>query len=124
LGAEQQNLSCDNCLVARFQGDMGLAKHLSKNAVVGVNVGGAIQNNRGGYGSLYAKTSVFTHIRLSAETNFRATYENRAHIDSSEGNETVYAFEGRHSLSRNMDLRLLVERNKATEYTLALGYYW
>jgi len=124
LGAEQQNLRCDNCLVARFQGDMGLAKHLSKNAVVGINVGGAIQNNRGGYGSLYAKSSLFTHIRLSGETNFRATYENRAHIDSSEGNETVYAFEGRHSLSRNLDLRLLVERNKATEYTVALGYYW
>lgn len=124
LGAEQQNLSCDNCLVARFQGDMGLAKHLSNNAVVGINAGGAIQNNRHGYGSLYAKSSVFTHIRLSPETNFRATYESRAHMDSSQDSESIYAFEGRHSLSRNVDIRLLVERNKTTEYSLALGYYW
>ena len=124
LGAEQQNLRCDNCLVARFQGDMGLAKHLSKDTVVGINVGGAIQNNLHGYGSLYAKSAVFTHVRLSAVTNFRASYENRAHIDSSEGNESTYVFEGRHSLSRNMDLRLFVERNKATEYALSLGYYW
>lgn len=124
LGAEQQNLSCDNCLVAKFQGDMGLAKHLSSKAIIGVNIGGAIQNNRQGYGSVYAKTSVFTHVRLSAESNFRALYENRAHIDSVQGNESIYAFEGRHSLSRNMDIRLLVERNKATEYSLAIGYYW
>ena len=124
LGAEQQNLGCDNCLVVRFQGDMGIAKHLSSNAVVGFNVGGAMQNNHSGYGSVYAKASVFSHIRLSPETNFRAIYENRAHVDSSHGGESVYAFEGRHSLSRNLDLRLLVEHNKVTEYSLGMGYYW
>ena len=124
LSAEQQNLDCDNCLVGRFQGDMGMAKHLSNDAVVGINVGGAMQNNRHGYGSVYAKSSVFTYVRLSAKTNFKASIENRAHIDSSEDLESVYSFEGRHSLTRNMDVRLLVERNKATEYALALGYYW
>ena len=34
LGAEQQNLRCDDCLVARFQGDVGLAKHISDYFVV------------------------------------------------------------------------------------------
>jgi hypothetical protein len=124
FGVEQQNLRCDDCLVARFQGAMGTAKHLSDNAVIGVNVGGGIQNNRNGYGSVYAKSSIFANIRLSAKTNFRFEYENRNHFDSIEGGEAVYFFEGRREIGRNLDLRLLVESNKTQEYSLSLGYYW
>jgi len=124
LGVEQQNLLCDSCLVARFQGDIGLAKHFSSTVVAGVNVGGAVQNNRNGYGALYAKSSVFTNVRLTDKTNFRVEFENRHHLDTDEGDEAVYFFEGRHSLSRNMDIRVLFEGNKTQEYSLSLGYYW
>ena len=124
LGLEQQNLLCDSCLVGRFQGDIGLAKHFSSTVVAGVNVGGAVQNNRNGYGALYAKSSAFTNVRLTDKTNFRLEFENRHHLDSDQGDEAVYFFEGRHSLSRNMDIRVLFESNKAKEYSLSLGYYW
>jgi hypothetical protein len=92
--------------------------------VAGVNVGGAAQNNRNGYGALYAKSSVFTNVRLTDKTNFRLEFEKRHHLDSTEGDEAVYFFEGRHSLSRNMDIRVLFESNKTREYSLSLGYYW
>lgn len=124
LGLEQQNLLCDSCLIARFQGDVGRAKYIWPSVVVGANVGGAIQDNKNGYGALYAKSSIFVNARLTDNSNFRLEFENRHHLDSNQGDEAVYSFEFRRSLKKNMDVRLLFESNKTQEYSLSIGYYW
>jgi len=46
LSLEQQNLSCEHCLVMRFQGDLGLAKQLNDSSTVGMYLGAVVQNNR------------------------------------------------------------------------------
>lgn len=124
LGLERQNLMCSGCLVARFQGDMGLAKYILPTVVVGANVGGAVQNNRNGYGALYAKSSIFLNARLNDKSNFRLEFENRHHLDSHQSDEAVYFFELRRSLKQNMDIRIFLESNKTREYSLSIGYYW
>ena len=124
LGVEQQNLACRHCLVARFQGDMGVARNLGDSAVVGVALGAAVQNNRHGYGALYGKASSFANLRLSDRSNVRLAFENRYHFDSQQGNEAVYSIEGRYRLEKNMDIRLMIRRNKVEEYGLSVGYYW
>lgn len=124
LGVEQQSLSCDHCLVARFQGDIGVAKNLGDNAVVGIAVGGAVQNNRRGYGAIFAKGSAFANLIVSDKSNIRFEFENRHHIDSRQGDESVYSAEGRYRLEKNMDVRFMVRSNKSDEYSISVGYYW
>jgi hypothetical protein len=124
IGVEQQDLACRHCLVVRAQGDMGYAKSVGDNAVVGVAVGGALQNNRHSYGALFAKASIFANLKVSDKTNFRVELENRHHFESVIGEQFVYSFEGRHSLRKNMDVRVMVRSNRAKEYSLSIGYYW
>ncbi len=123
-GLEQQNLSCDSCLVARLQGDLGIARGLGEHGVFGGYLGAALQNNRDGYGSLYGKASVFANVKLSDRFNMKLETEYRSHLDSRQGNEVVHLLEMRHALSERWDIRFQYEKNKAEEQTLSIGYYW
>lgn len=124
LGLEQQDLSCDNCLVARLQGDMGFARGIDGRGMVGVYLGAALQNSRHGYGPLYGKGSVFANLRFSDRLNMKWESEHRAHIDSNQGNELVHTLEMRYELDERWDIRFQYEKNKAEEQTLSVGYYW
>lgn len=83
-----------------------------------------MQNNRHSYGALFAKASIFANLKVSDKTNFRVELENRHHFESVIGEQFVYSFEGRHSLRKNMDVRVMVRSNRAKEYSLSIGYYW
>lgn len=124
LGAEQQNLRCDSCLVARFQGDIGYTKDIGMNSVVGTYIGTGLQNNRNGYGAMYGKSTWFANIRVSEKLKARVQSEHRFHFDSKEKIENLYGLEARYQLDKNWDLRFQFEKNKAEEYTLSIGYYW
>lgn len=124
LGAEQQSLKCDSCLVARFQGDIGYAKDIGMNNVVGTYIGTGLQNNRNGYGAMYGKSTWFANAKASKRLKVRAQAEYRYHLDSKEKNEDVYLLEARYELNKNWDLRFQFEKNKSEEYTLSVGYYW
>ena len=124
LGIEQQNLSCKNCLVMRFQGDLGVAKQFNDSSIAGIYLGIAAQNNRHGYGAIYPKASVFANIALSTNFKIRALYEKRHHLNSKFSQETVIQFEGRYRINNHLDTRLMIETNKTTEYGFYLGYYW
>lgn len=123
MGIEQQNLSCKSCLVARLQADKGFAKNIG-NTLLGVQFGGALQNNRYGYGAAYLKSSIFGNTKLSNKTNFKFEIEHRSHLDSVQKNEMSFSLEGRHSLAKNFDVRFLYTDDKAREFSLSLGYYW
>lgn len=124
LSAEQQNLSCEDCLIFRAQGDIGIAQPFGDKNNIGVYIGGALQNNRNDYGAFYPKASLFTNLTLSPDLKIRGLYEKRYHFDSRHNEETIIQIEGRYQLSHNFDTRLAIENNKTTEFSLSLGYYW
>lgn len=124
LGVEKQSLSCKNCLVARFQGDIGLAKNINDFAVMCVAVGGAVQNNRNDYGAFYSNVSAFTNLKVSNKTHFRMEFENRYHFDSNKGYEAIYSLQGRYRWAKNTDVRFMYQRNRAEEFSVSIGYYW
>ena len=125
MGLVQQNLTCDRCVVARFDGDVGMARSIGdERAVMGGYLGAALQNNRNGDGSLFAKSTLFLNVNLSQHLRMKFEAENRSHFDSDEGIETVLSLEGRWKFSNNWDARILAEKNKGEELSLSLGYYW
>ena len=124
FGLEQQNLSCDSCLVARLQGDLGIARGLAGQGVVGAYLGASLQNNRNGYGALYGKGAVFANLKFSDTFNMKFETEYRTHVDSSQEDEVVHLLEIRHALNDRWDIRFQYEKNKAEEQTLSIGYYW
>ncbi|WP_461517073.1 Lnb N-terminal periplasmic domain-containing protein [Porticoccus sp.] len=123
-GLEQQNLSCDSCLVARLQGDLGFARRVAGHGVVGAYVGAALQNNRNGYGALYGKGTVFANLEFNQALNMKFETEYRTHLDSRQKDEAVHLLEVRYELSDRWDIRFQYEKNKAEEQTLSIGYYW
>lgn len=124
LGAEQQNLSCNSCLVLKAQADIGMSRKIGYESNVGIYVGAAIQNNRHSYGAFYPKASFFTNITLNPKLKIKVLYEKRHHFDSSHDEETAIQLESRYQISHNFDSRLRAENNKATELSLSFGYYW
>ena len=123
LGIELQNLACKDCLVARFQGDKGITKNIG-NFLLGIQIGGVLQNKRHGLGVAYLRPSIFGNVRLSDEANFKFQIEKYINIDKSRDIVMSYNFEGRYSLAKDWDIRFRYQKNLSQELSLSLGYYW
>ena len=124
LGLSQKNLSCTNCLSARFEGDIGQTLALHPKVLVGAYVGGGVQDNRLGSGNLFVKTSAFSHMYINNSLGMRLLAELPAQIDGSGGGENYFSVEARQQISEGIDLRFLYEKNGVAEYSLSLGYYF
>lgn len=124
LGAVEQYPGCDDCLVARFEGDIGRSTQAPGNSTVGFYVGGALQDNRNDFGNAFARVSGYLNSDLGERVRVRARYELRYHIDSARDLEDVISVEGRWALARNWDIRLEWRKNRTRSARLALGYYW
>ena len=124
LSLRQQNLECLDCLALRVESDYGYTTRPSKNFLIGVFAGAGIQDNRNNSGNIFAKASFFSHIRISNSTNMRLLAELPEQLDGSGGGENHFLLEMRQVLSKNIDMRFLLEKNYTNEISIALGYYF
>lgn len=124
LGFVEQSPACRDCLVARFEGDIGRSIPVGVNGIAGVYVGGAIQDGRNSEGNLFVRATGFINFTASDRLRMQARYESRYHLDGYLELEEVVSINARLVLSNNYDLRLTALRNQVTEVSIALGYYW
>lgn len=124
LGLVQQNLSCSYCLTARLEADYGWTVRPSQKLLMGAYIGGIVQDNREGSGNVLLKSTVFMNATLSEKTNARILIEIPKQVGGSKGVGNGIEFEVRYRLGLNSDMRFLYQKQKTTEYSLGLGYYF
>ena len=124
LGVYEQFPGCEDCLVTRFEGDIGRSMPFVGNSTVGAYIGGAAQDNRNDYGNLFARASGYINASLTEKLSVSARYEYRYHFDSAFKAEDVLSFDARYELSRDWDLRLGWHDNRTESASLSVGYYW
>ncbi|MFK8053013.1 MAG: DUF4105 domain-containing protein [Woeseiaceae bacterium] len=124
LGVTSQDLACDDCRVARFEGDVGRSRRLSDAITGGIYIGGAVQDNRRDQGNAFARVSGYLNMTVTPSVRLRATYEHRRHLGGGLKGEDVMTLVGRWAFSNRYDIRLSARRHVASEWSLSLGYYW
>ncbi|MEO0616606.1 MAG: DUF4105 domain-containing protein [Pseudomonadota bacterium] len=124
LGLSSQDLACNTCLVARFDGDVGRSRALGRQATVGAYVGGALQDNRNDNGNAFVRTSAYLNWRPGDRLSLRARYEHRRHLDGRLEGQDVFSLRARWRITQRIDARVFLQRNVAEQYGLSIGYYW
>lgn len=124
LGLTSQDLACDRCLVARFDGDIGRSRPLTSRATIGAYVGGALQDNRNDNGNAFVRAAGYVNWRAGDRLTLRARYEHRHHLDGGLEGQDVMSLLARWRLTDRIDARLAAERNVSEQYSLSIGYYW
>ena len=124
LGFVEQSPNCRNCLVARFEGDIGRSIRIGRTAIAGVYGGGAIQDGRNSEGNLLVRATGFLNLDFGQRLRMQVRYESRFHLDGYLEWEDVASINARFALAENYDLRLGVQKNRATEAFLTVGFYW
>jgi len=124
LGGEQQFPGCKDCLVTRFDGDIGRAIPVGRSAVVGGYLGATLMDNRNDQGNTLARVTAFANFELGSRIRGQLRIEQRYHIDGEPDWEHRIEFSSRYVLSRNYDLRFSLLADQNTEASLSLGYYW
>ncbi len=124
VGVEQQRLNCDDCLVPRFQGDIGYGKQLSEHLFSAVYVGGALQANRADQGYAYTKASANLILRQSDRFGTKLAYEERFPVGTRAGRYGVAEAEARWLIDSHTDLRISYEHDGARLLSIGIGMYW
>jgi Domain of unknown function (DUF4105) len=124
IGAEQQGLSCDDCIVARVQGDMGYGRQWHESLFSAVYVGGALQSNHADQGIGYAKTSVNLILRQGNHFGVKLNYDQRFPVGIKLGSYGVTDLEGRWSINTRGDFRISYKHDDAELLSMGIGMYW
>lgn len=124
LGLYEQYPGCDDCLVMRFEGDIGRSMPFLGNSMIGAYIGAAGQDNRNGYGSLFVRATGYVNARIGDRFSLTARYEYGYHFDSAFKAEDVMSLHARYELSRDWDLRLGWHENRNESASLSVGHYW
>lgn len=123
-GAEPLRPGCDDCLVARLQGDIGVGRRLASKIFAAVYAGGAVQASRSGHGPGFVRTSGDVIVRPYPQVAVRLGYEHRVPVG---GRQTPYGLgqaELRLALGSRGDLRIRHEQSGSTLTGIGLGIYW
>jgi len=124
LGGERQFPGCEDCLVTRFDGDIGRAVPVGRSTVVGAYLGATLMDNRNDQGNTLARVTAFANFELGPRVRAQLRIEQRYHLDGEPDWEHRIEFSSRYALSRNYDLRFTLLADQNTEASLSLGYYW
>jgi len=123
-GLEQLSLSCQNCLIAKIQGDIGQTFVLNNKLMVAGFLGGSIQENNQAFGSIHLNTRLLANIEINAKTRVQFSSQYREHLDSSRSGIFINAIRARYQINNDMDLRFSYEKNIAEEITASVSFYW
>lgn len=118
------HLACDNCLTPQLNAGIGKAGLWSGGVLTYALLDGSLHSNTTGSGiaSLQPRLGLVADItpwwRMQLETG------RRYYIDSSSRDFNWYQWQHRFGTQPNWDIRVSLQRQKATEVALAYSYYW
>lgn len=124
LGAEPLRPGCENCLVARVQGDMGIGRRLANGLFAGAYLGGAIQENRDGEGAAFVRTSADVIVKPHARFGIALGYEHRFPVDAARSPYDLGHVEIRFALGERGDFRIRRDWGGPSLTTAGVGIYW
>jgi hypothetical protein len=124
IGAEQARLKCENCLVARIQGDIGFGRQLATDLFAAAYIGGAIQNERDKQGFGFVRSSVVLIADPGQSFRIRLGYEYRSPIFSETSEYGVVKASARWSANERMDFRFQYNYDEVNKINVGVGFYW
>ncbi len=124
VGVEPLRLDCEHCLVPRVQADRGYGFRLDESLFATTYVGAAVQENRLREGYGFARMGARLNLETGSLWDAQIQVEHRIPVAGRISTYNAWRLEARRSMGNNQDLRLLYERNRGDELTLALGWYW
>lgn len=123
-GAEQARQACEDCLVARLQGDMGYGRQWSPLLFSAVYAGAALQNGRAGQGIFFGRASVEAIVRPGERLGLRVGYEQRFPVGAVQATYGIGRAGARWSLGPRWDLRVDYVHDGSDQVQAGVGFYW
>ncbi len=124
VGAEQERISCESCLVTRAQGDVGIGRQLDAKMFASIHVGGALQQYTDYYGAGFARVSANLIFRPEERIGFLFAHEERMSLRINRQRDRINSLEGRLAMGKNADLRLSWENDGRSRFSVGWGAYW
>lgn len=124
VGVEPASLECESCSALRVQGDYGVGRVVAPGLFVAGYVGGAVQGCRDHDCPNFVRASVDLIYRPHERAGLRLSVERRAYQGGSALEPLLGTAEARWRIQRDVDLRLLVERERTNRVALGIGRYW
>tara|TARA_R100001039_G_scaffold20431_1_gene12340 strand:+ start:3269 stop:5077 length:1809 start_codon:yes stop_codon:yes gene_type:complete len=97
---------------------------LAVNGVITARLGGALQSSYHGSGYGYLSAGLTASGSFSELLRFEVSSEFREGLSTTHEDRLVNSAALRYEVSRNLDIRLLYERNVVNELGLSVGAYW
>jgi len=124
LGAEQERISCDNCLAARIQGDVGIGRQFDTRTSAALFIGGAAQPTSTIDGAGFVRLGLNVRTKPTEDIGVRITHELRKAFFAPARSYSSTGVEARLRLDLNWDLRLSLDHDDKSRISIGLGHYW
>ncbi len=124
FSAEQARPACEDCLVARMQGDVGYGVQWSRELFAAVYLGGALQSDRAGQGHGFGRVTADFIFRPANRLAVKASYERRYAVHNGVPNYGLSTAEARWSIDSHTDFRLRFEHDRTSTAGAGFGIYW
>lgn len=124
LGVEPASLECESCSALRLQGDYGVGQVLAPGLFVGAYAGAALQGCRDRDCPNFVRASVDLIYRPLERAGLRLSVERKGYARRSALEPLLATVEGRWRIQRDVDLRLLIQRERTNRVALGIGRYW
>lgn len=122
-GFSQMNSTVSHPVLG-IQGDYGNSFRFGNNWLLAAYLGGGIQDNREGYGNVFLRGLITTHLDLGDSIRFKVDLEHREYVDSNKNNQNIYSLVGRYQLTTNEEIRIFYSDDENVEFGLSYGFYW
>ena len=124
-GAEEDQIGCTRCSVARLQADYTAGMRIDDQPLfAAVNAGAALQSHSTPNGNGFARVGFAAVTRPTADFGMRIGIERRRPLDTGIATYSSTVVEARQTLDHGYDLRLLWERDAAARLSIGIGRYW
>ena len=121
---EPQNLECSSCLIMRGQAYYGQSRRLTPDILIGGYIGGQLQDSYQNSGHTRLAAKLFSNLFTSKDYSMRIVLDAIKPLDGKRSEQYRTTFQSRYRLSRNKDIRLSYQKDKAEEFALSFGFYF
>lgn len=124
IGADNQDLGCTACTVARLEGGLGQALPLTPSLLLYGLVDGRVQSAIEGSGTLAVTPTLAALIHFSESWSTHLSAAVRYYLNGSRTSEPVIQVENRFGQYRNWDLRLGYYYHVDHQTKFSYSYFW
>lgn len=124
IGADNQDLACSACTVARLEGGLGQAFPITPSFLVYALVDGRVQSSIEGSGTLAVTPTAAALIHFSKSWSTYLSTAVRNYLNGSKSTEPLIQIENRFGQERNWDLRLGCYYHVDHQTKFSYSYYW